>query len=135
MTPLGQERGRHIARTTATGKAYTVVYTPRRTREAQAKIVNAWIAAGRPKIPAGIAFRCEVVAAWPRPKSHVKADGTLTSAGLAMPYPTKPDVDNVLKLVLDALQPECFPDDARCHTATAKKVYADAPYLEITLRW
>lgn len=135
MTPLGQERGRHVIRTTSTGKPYSTVYLPRRTRDAQRQIAQEWRAQGSPTIPPGVPFACEVVAAWPRPKSHTKADGTLTSAGLAMPYPTKPDVDNVLKLVLDALQPVCFPDDARCHTATASKVYADGPYLEITLRW
>lgn len=117
------------------GKRRPLVYTPKATRNAAAVIVAAWAVAGSPRVPAGVPFECEIVARWERPASHLKADGSLGKRGLEMPYPRKPDVDNVLKLVLDALQPQCISDDDRCHAATIRKEYAEKEGLTITLRW
>lgn len=135
MRPMGQERARHATRVSATGQRYAVTYTPPKTVAARRAILEEWISAGRPVVPDDAPFECEVVATWKRPASHLKRDGSLNLRGEAMPYPRRPDVDNVLKLVLDALQPECIRDDDRCHAASIRKAYGDEDCLEIALRW
>jgi Holliday junction resolvase RusA-like endonuclease len=49
-------------------------------------------------------------------------------------WPTKkPDADNILKLVADALNGLAYVDDKNIVTAHAHKVYSDRPRLEINI--
>jgi Holliday junction resolvase RusA-like endonuclease len=133
MRPRGQERARHAVRTTATGGRYAVTYTPQATRDAAARIRAAWVDAGAVCVPAGEAFTVEVVATTRRPDAHTLKTGAPSKAHRS--HPRRPDVDNLLKLVLDALQPDCFADDALCVTATVAKGYGDEDSIAITIAW
>lgn len=65
----------------------------------------------------------------PRPKSHYR---TGKYAGQLKPrfeyanYTKKPDIDNLLKFVLDALNGEYFNDDAQVYGIMGRKHYAES---------
>lgn len=46
----------------------------------------------------------------------------------------KPDVDNIEKAVLDALNGIAYKDDARVHRTSGAKFYGAPPRLEITIK-
>ena len=49
-------------------------------------------------------------------------------------YPGKPDIDNVAKIVLDALNGVVFEDDAQVHALRVFKAYGD-PCLSVEVSW
>ena len=104
-----------------------------KTARGQADVLLAWIAAGSPRLPDGpVAMTIEVTLR--RPKSHRKRDGSLSAAGLRSPLPMKkPDVDNVNKLVADALNGRAYHDDAHITSAHTFKRWADADEPESTV--
>ena len=113
--PRGQKRARH-------GKGFT--YTDDDQEAYAATIHGEWIAAGRPMLPEG-PYRVDVMARMSRPKGHFRKDGTLSTAGLALPYPTKrPDVDNFLKQVDALVAVGALPDDAAMVEAAVNKRWA-----------
>lgn len=104
---------------TKTGRTYT----PKETQTAEAAIQEEWIDAGRPRLEGPLTVNVTVYMA--RPGSHYRVNGELNAEGLRNPYPTKkPDVDNVLKLALDALNGRAFHDDAQVVQATVKRLWA-----------
>ena len=46
----------------------------------------------------------------------------------------KPDIDNVLKVVLDALNGVAYKDDSRVVAVSARKVYSMTPKLVIEMK-
>ena len=59
-----------------------------------------------------------------RPKCHFNASGKLGKDGESKPWPGKPDVDNVAKLVLDALvDAGLLSDDSIVQSLSVKKMY------------
>ena len=102
--PAGKGRPRF---NTATGRAYT----DGKTESAESRVVAAWHAAGRPRLPDGPVYVAVEIAV-ARPQNHWKRDGTLSAAGDRAAWPVrKPDIDNALKLVMDALNGCAYRDD------------------------
>ena len=87
------------------------VYTPNATKLAEGRIIDAWTNAGQPRIdgPVRLTLLLEVA----RPKNHFTTKGELNVLGRRNERPTgrKPDVDNALKLVMDALNRRAYRDD------------------------
>jgi Holliday junction resolvase RusA-like endonuclease len=46
----------------------------------------------------------------------------------------KPDIDNVLKIVLDALNGVAYKDDSKVVSVSGKKIYSDEPKLVIEMK-
>lgn len=95
------------------------VYTPTPTKLAESRIIDAWTSVGQPRLegPIGLAVELHVC----RARDHFRADGTTLSAkGERYPWPTgkKPDVDNAVKLVMDALNRRAYRDDVDVVNAT-----------------
>lgn len=124
IEPIGKARPRF----TKTGHAYT----PQKTKDAEELIATAYRETGRGCIPKGVPIELEVVAHFPIPKSfsQKKRDAVLDSEIL----PTKkPDADNILKLVADALNGVAYEDDAQVVRMEVSKEYTalDDGYMEI----
>lgn len=66
------------------------------------------------------------------PKSITKRKRAAMLSGLIRPV-KKPDADNVLKVVGDALNQLVYRDDAQIYLATVEKFYADVPRMEIII--
>lgn len=120
LTIHGHPRGKGRPRfNTRTGRAYT----PDRTVTAQQQVQGEWIAAGRPELAGPLSVSIE--AALARPQSHWRTDGTLGKHGLAAPWPCKrPDIDNIIKLILDSLVGQAFVDDVQVVIVHAVKRWA-----------
>jgi len=95
------------------------VFTPTRTRKAEAFLklhFNKYSPSDKP-CSVDITFGC----------SH--KNKSLWQA----PKPTRPDLDNLVKTVLDAANGCLFFDDSQVFSLTARKVYAETGKIEITL--
>lgn len=75
----------------------------------------------------------DVTAVYQIPKSATKAATAGMQAGRILPS-RKPDIDNVLKVVLDALNGVAYKDDSRVVCVTAKKIYGMQPKLVIEMK-
>jgi Holliday junction resolvase RusA-like endonuclease len=107
-------------------------YTPKPTVLAEARIERAWEDAGKPRLPDGpVALELWLVVA--RPQGHFKRDGSLSAAGLRESWPRKkPDLDNSLKLVMDALSKKAYRDDVDVVHAWAVRRWANPGEVELT---
>jgi len=73
-----------------------------------------------------------------RPKSHYrtgKYKGMVKEKFQSIPMDKKPDIDNLIKFVLDALQGQnaYFVDDSQVVRILAEKIYSDNPRTEIMI--
>lgn len=77
----------------------------------------------------------EVFAAFylPRPKSHYRKNGELNTNAVKW-HAKKPDVDKLVRTVLDAIVGIAFYDDSQCARIVAQKTYSDQPGLGVTVR-
>lgn len=123
-SPRGKGRPRFSRKT---GRAYT----PEATVSAEQRVQAEWIAAGRPELAGPLELHVAAVMA--RPQNHWRLDGTLGKPGLRSEWPCKrPDLDNHIKLVLDALNGQAFADDAQIVRCSAVKRWANPGELEHT---
>lgn len=99
-------KGRHRV---ATRGDKAIQYTPKETEYAESEVLRHWEDAGRVKLDGPIKLVVNIL--HKRPNGHWKRDG-LSKEGLRHPIPTtKPDLDNVVKLVMDALNEHGWNDD------------------------
>lgn len=118
-------RGKQRART-----AGGHLYTPEQTRADMQAIAWAYRQTGGGMAPKGVPVSVHVTTCRPMPKSR---------KGNEEPDVFKPDVDNVLKLVLDALNGVAWHDDAQVTTAVVDKADRSKaetePWMHITVCW
>ena len=89
----------------------------------------------RPETPLICPLDLLVSFVFPRPTSHYgtgRNAGKLKASAPAF-HVTKPDLDNCLKLVLDALNGVFFLDDRQIMHINAYKLYGDTPCTEIAI--
>lgn len=91
-------------------------FTPKPQREAKARVAEAALEAVGPEVPypRGVALEARLSFVYARPKKPT--------------YPSpqgRPDIDNLTKLVLDALNGVAYADDAQVIRLTATKRYGD----------
>jgi Holliday junction resolvase RusA-like endonuclease len=111
-------------------------YTPTLTKRAEDRVALAWMGAGRPMLEDG-AIGCQITIVLARAQNHWRKDGTLTPEGQRHMVPRKkPDLDNVAKLVLDALNGLAFRDDVDVVHMQVDKVFAlygQQPHVQVRL--
>lgn len=115
----GRPKGKGRPRFTLDGHAYT----PQTTKAYEKEIRQAFRAAGGTSFGA-VPVAVEIVAYYPVPKSARKSDKEAMAAGMVVPM-VKPDIDNVLKAVLDGIQGDggAFRDDVQVVSVRAEKRY------------
>lgn len=126
--PVGKGRPKF---STKTGRAYT----PKATVLAEKEIRQAWREAGQPRLP-DAALEIVVKLYVQRPQSHYKKNGELSAEGERHPIPRnkKPDVDNAIKLVMDALNSQAYKDDVQIAKATVLRFWGEWPKTVITIK-
>lgn len=126
----GEPRGKGRPRFTKTGHPYT----DSETRAYESKIVAYYRKQlGAFRWPDSAFISVQVTAYYPIPKSATKAATAAMREGVMLPS-RKPDIDNVLKIVLDALNGVAYKDDSRIVCVEAQKIYSDFPRLEIRIK-
>ena len=130
FTVPGEPRGKGRPRFSRSGHTYT----DSETRAYEDKIVAYYKKAyGGFRFPDSAFLSVDVVAYLPIPKSATKAARGGMEQGTILPS-RKPDVDNIEKAVLDALNHVAYHDDARVHRTSCAKYYGAEPRLDITIK-
>lgn len=103
-------------------------YTPARTREYEAMIRTAWIVRNGSKAFTGrVTVACEFCFLPPLSWSKKRRADALAGAEMVK----KPDCDNLLKAILDALNGIAYQDDAQVQSVAATKRYTDRPAVRV----
>lgn len=104
--------------------------TPTRNYEATIRIAAQSAMRGAPLVDHPVAVKLlvtvEMSASWPAWKTEAASNG-------AMRPTAKPDIDNVAKLTLDALNGVVWRDDAQVVDMRIEKRFGDRPRLEIVV--
>lgn len=131
---MGEPIGKGRPRFTRTGR----VYTPTKTMEYENRIKQAaWSAMKRQSLePTEKSVHLELAAYFPIPKSWTKKKKDQAINGVLKP--NKPDIDNILKAVLDGCNKIVYIDDAQVYSTRAKKLYQSYekfPCIEVIVSW
>ncbi len=124
ITPIGKERAR-IGKWGAYTPAKTVAY------ELQIKNACQEQAFLEGFEPLSKFAMVSIVARMPVPKSASKKDAKALLDGSI--HTKKPDVDNITKAILDAMNEVVYTDDNIVHRISAEKIYSENPGLTITV--
>lgn len=116
LEPMGKQRPRIVSK----GR-FSTAYTPKPTRDwttsAQKQIRKLWT--GEP-IPAGVPLALRLVSVHKRPQRLMRKKDPVERLWKA----TKPDSDNVAKIVMDSLNGLVWTDDAQVCELSVSQFYA-----------
>lgn len=125
--PQGKARPR-FSRKTGT------IYTPAKTAKYEKQIRKAFLSVGGKIIPADCYVGVTVDAYFKIPKSYTKGKRLACQHNINRPA-KKPDIDNTLKAVLDALNGVAYEDDRQVIEVHCRKWYSQsAGFLKISVR-
>lgn len=99
------------------------VYTPAKTAKYEKEIRQAFLDAGGKMIPEGSYAIVIMNAYFEIPKSYAKGKRLACERNINRPD-KKPDIDNVLKVVLDALNKVAYEDDKQVTEVICRKWYS-----------
>jgi Holliday junction resolvase RusA-like endonuclease len=135
--PVAKGRPRFMTLKLKTGQVMTRAYTPKKTETYEDIVrwhaLEARNAAGLSMldgVPLELEVRCvlTVPASWSRVKQQRALSGLMRPIG-------RPDLDNYVKAISDALNGVVYRDDSAIWTAQVSKVYGETAKTEITLTW
>lgn len=125
--PQGKQRPRF-------SRISKTVYTPNKTAKYEKQIAKAYTDSGGRYIQAGCYVSVTVHAFFPVPKSYSKKRREDCLERVLRPD-KKPDMDNILKVVLDALNEVAYEDDKQVVELIGRKYYTPCDgYLWINVR-
>lgn len=109
------------------------VYTPSKTARYEKEIRDSFLAAGGKMIPDGSYVTVAVDAYFKIPKSYAKGKRLACKYNINRPD-KKPDIDNILKVVLDALNGLAYEDDKQVVEVRCRKLYSRSTgFLKISV--
>lgn len=110
-------------------------FTPAKTVTGENQVQAAWVAAtgGRRAPHDGpvvlhLDFHFTIPASWSKKRRQAVSDGSV-------PHRSRPDLDNLAKLVMDGLNGLAWTDDAQIAHLTATKRYADSGRTVVRIRF
>lgn len=122
---VGKARARVALR-----RGTVVAYTPAETRRYEAAVRAAAALAVREPIDGPVAVRIDVSFCPPPSWSKRRRE---EAVALGLPHAGRPDLDNVIKSVLDGLSGIAFADDRQVVEIVAAKKYGDADVTRIAV--
>lgn len=132
----GEPIGKGRPRVTARGGKFAHAYTPKKTKEYEDKIRFEFMASTCEKMPVfekGVPLKAEITIAFSIPQSYTKKKQEQCRNGLLVPT-KKPDIDNVIKCIFDAISNDyCFHDDSQVTEVVAEKIYSETPYVDVKI--
>lgn len=127
FTVPGLPTGKGRPKFTRTGHTYT----PEKTRAYEEKVRLCWKSQSGQTFPADVPILVSGVAWFPIPKGTSKKKVEELEGAFHL---KRPDTDNLVKAVLDALNSHAYPDDSAVMLGPWYKVYTNgAPRVEIIL--
>ena len=107
-------------------------YTPEKTKNYETLVKELFfIEHGQPLLEGQLAIN--IKAYFSIPKSTSKKNKNLMIAGKIRPT-KKPDADNILKIIGDALNDIAYKDDKQIVSANIEKFYSDEPRVQIEIK-
>lgn len=128
ITPVAKARPRVVR--DYQGRVHT--FTPKKTKDFEARIKAAYLEKreekGISKHPVALwcQFCFEPPKSWGKRKKEQAVDKLIQKT-------SKPDIDNLLKAVMDALNGLAWVDDAQVVQIYAKKIYSQIPRVEVKI--
>ena len=124
LTVLGKPIAKARARVTKSGFSYT----PEPTVSYENLIKLAWQESQQAKLPdvelsASLFFEFQI------PKNKLSK----FNKGVCIPHTSKPDLDNLAKLILDALNGLAYTDDSQISFLQVSKIYSNEPKVIILI--
>ena len=123
FTILGDPRPQGRPRFARMGK-FVKAYDPKESREYK-QTLAAQIAAQEPEYISAGAISLDCAFVFARPKSLPKK---------VIDHTKKPDLDNIIKALKDAMTGIVWKDDAQIVSLTARKEYGDVPGIRVEVR-
>ena len=128
----GKPQGKARARTFYNEKREKMQsITPEKTKSYEDLIRWSYKAAGGQYMGEAI-LEVNIIANYPIPKSFRKAEKQAAVEGMSRPT-VKPDADNIIKVVLDALNGVAYYDDKQVVSVSCTKYYGDKGYLIVNI--
>ena len=127
----GQPKGKGRPRFTTSG-GYPRTYTPLETRRYEERIRECFFEQVKEPIEKDKIDTLQIIAFYQVPASESKKRKQLMIDGKLSPT-VKPDLDNVIKVVLDALNGIAYNDDKQLLNIYASKFYGAKPMLMVQL--
>lgn len=87
----------------------------------------------KPDEPIRTAVELHLVFMYPFQKGWIKKDGNIPVKYICMPRTKRPDLDNLLKFVMDALNGVYWIDDAVIAKVTMEKTYSIKPGIRLKI--
>ena len=110
---------------------FVKTYTPKETASWE-NLVKVMYLQANPGPPTELPVSIQIMAYFPIPKSMRKSERELAEKE-GLPVQTKPDIDNVLKGILDGLNGVAFVDDKQVYRIWAEKWYSLVPRTEVKI--
>lgn len=122
--PVGKARPRF----TRSGR----VYTAKKTTEYEHRVALGFLHSGEKSFAQNVPLVIDIIAEMPIPKSTPKYK-LKQMVEEEIPHIKKPDLDNIVKAVLDGLNGIAFPDDNQICRISAFKKYSENPKTVIVI--
>ena len=107
-------------------------YTPENTKDYE-MLIKQYFKLKYPRfVPLENRVAVKIVAQFKIPKTVTKKDKALIEEGFLSPT-KKPDIDNIVKIVLDALNKMAFKDDNQITKLCVEKVYSEEEKVSIVI--
>jgi Holliday junction resolvase RusA-like endonuclease len=113
-------------------KGHPHIYTPKDTHDFEMHVATVYMLQGGFKFEEGLPLRISIRVFQAVPKGTSKANRKLMEEHRLRPMKL-PDIDNVTKLVMDALNGVAYADDRQVVEIKAAKWYANENSMEITV--
>ena len=125
LTIPGKPLGKQRPRVTKWG-----TYTPKQTINYETLVQQLYITNKLPKLEGYLEVK--IKAYYPIPKSTSKKNKEKMLKGELLPD-KKPDLDNIMKIICDALNGIAYDDDKQIIKGSIYKAYADGPKVEVEI--
>ncbi|MBP3619739.1 MAG: RusA family crossover junction endodeoxyribonuclease [Clostridia bacterium] len=127
----GEPKGKARPRT-VTINGFVQTFTPKPTRDYEAEVRKAYRKQNGKKWSKEFPLKLIVSAYCKIPKSFTKLKKQQAIDGAKRPI-KKPDLDNIIKIILDALNGVAYEDDCQVVEIKSKKFYSEVERVEIKL--
>lgn len=108
-------------------------YTPKKTQKYEEYVKACWVSKYGAIQPAEQPLEVNIVFYMPIPKSvNKKRKAEILSGRLK--HTKKPDIDNLIKSVLDALNGLAYADDSKIIKVAVEKQYSEKPRTELSIK-
>lgn len=109
----------------------THTYTPKKTKDYEQHVRECWMEQSHKRFPDGTALEMNILAYFPIPKSVSKKKHREMVDAYHL---KKPDLDNVIKSIADAVNGYAFGDDSQLAVVTAAKRYSEDPKVVVRIQ-